>query len=428
MSTINAKTGRSLGRRFRQLLAATISSNAADGIVMVILPLLVLRITTDPLAVSAARIAAYVPAVLLSIVVGTIVDTSSRRGLMAASNIIRAGLLACLGVAIWQDSLALWMIIVAALGFAAFEGIHDTATTTTVPDLVDSGDLERANGRIVTGQQVTQGFIAAPVGTISLAMFAPLPTGISMALLLFGVAMIFRAVPRHQSGPPGATDDHNPFTLWQRTQEGLSYLHQSRTLRRLALVSPLVIGIFALAQGTYIYYLVQVLDVPEALVGVLAVPPALGAIAGATTVSKVTARFGTFPIMSVVLLGQGFALAGASVVPPNATGWIIFASLSASMAVLAAWWNVLVATARQRLVPRRLLGRVSGVIFTFVAIASPIGTLASGLLARVDGRLPWLVAGIGMAMIAVLARPLLRDIAQHTGRPDHHTESFQGRR
>jgi MFS-type transporter involved in bile tolerance (Atg22 family) len=85
--------------------------------------------------------------------------------------------------------------------------------------------------------------------------------------------------------------------------------------------------------------------------------------------------------------------------------------------------NVASVTARQRLVPRNLLGRVSSVHRLAVLGAAPFGAVVGGLVASASNAPDAMLAGgliLGVAL-AILAAPLLRSLAASARRDAANT-------
>ncbi len=70
--------------------------------------------------------------------------------------------------------------------------------------------------------------------------------------------------------------------------------------------------------------------------------------------------------------------------------------------------SVAMLTARMHLVPRELLGRMTGGFQTVIVGASTIGTLVGGALAKIDLRAPYLVCAAAFFVLFAAALPHLK--------------------
>ena len=91
-----------------------------------------------------------------------------------------------------------------------------------------------------------------------------------------------------------------------------------------------------------------------------------------------------------------------------APGVVLAVVFYALMAFAVSTWNVPWGALRQLIVPGDIFGRVLGVIRSLTWGLFPIATLAGGLVARVDLRLPYLIAaGVTLVATTVAARLIL---------------------
>jgi MFS family permease len=73
-------------------------------------------------------------------------------------------------------------------------------------------------------------------------------------------------------------------------------------------------------------------------------------------------------------------------------------------------WNVVTVSLRQRIVPARLLGRVTSSYRMIGLGAMPVGALLAGVLARTYGlHAPYLIGGLVLLAAAAVSLPFLRE-------------------
>jgi hypothetical protein len=90
---------------------------------------------------------------------------------------------------------------------------------------------------------------------------------------------------------------------------------------------------------------------------------------------------------------------------------VLLIAVLGSLAMMGAVWNIATGTVYYRLVPDRLIARVSSVGSLTAFGALPLGALAAGLLVQAYGpATAGLIAGAGMLVMAVLttAAPSVR--------------------
>jgi MFS family permease len=422
-TTLTSARRTRLGRPFGALTTGVLTSNASDGFVFFAAPLLVLTLTKDPVAVAAVTaVIQGVPAVF-GLIAGSLADTRDRRAIMFGSALVRATVLAALLTLILADAVTLPTLFAALALFAAAELTFDISSAASVPDVItDLRHLEKAHGIIGAGQQVVQGFVVGPLAALFFAWSAELPFALAAALVL--ASAVAMAVLRRMLDDDGATLTPSPtspatdsepaadegLTFRERFAGGALEVWSNRPLRAIIALTLVLVTLIGFGQAAYAYYLVEFLGVPTAVLGLVFVALGVGVVLGSVTVHAVAARLGRRRTLyaGVLLVAAGFAVVGIAPVGP-AAAWVTSVGLVAA-GLGSGWWNVLVIAARQRLVAREKLGRVSGFLTTVNAFLAPAASLAGGLVTRADPRLPWIVAAVGSALAIVLLGGLTRAV------------------
>lgn len=390
---------RPLGRAFRNVLVANISSSLGDGIARTAAPLLAARLTDDPLLVSGIAAVALLPWLLFAIPAGILLDRIDRRRAMALANGIRTALAILLLALSATDTLTIWWLYLVLFVYGMFETVYDGAIRAVLPSIVGKDDLPRANSRIEGGEIVVQNFLSGPLTSALFAVSVVIPLGIGA--LSFAVAAVlavflpFAAAGLHRTEPSS-----EPAVAWYRQfADGFRFIVADPMLRNLWSIS-VAIGVFySAATATLVLYLLDRLELPEAWFGGIMLVAAIGSLAGASMATRLKERFRAGPVMAVAQLVALLAVVMMGAVPvlPVVAGVYMIAAGGITV------WNILVMSLRQSAVPSRLLGRVHGTWRTLLWGTMPLGSLLGGLLGRVDLRAPFLIAGGGAALIMVCA-------------------------
>lgn len=405
-----------LGRPFRRLWTASLASNLADGLVGAAAPLLVLRLTDDPLAVSAVTAASFLPWLLLAALSGAVVDRRDRRRVMGAANTVRFLVAAGLGVLVATHHAPVALLVAAVFVLGTMETLFDGGAQALVPAVTPRAALDAANGRFQAGEMVMQGFVAVPVGAALFALAAPMPFALSAATfaasallavtLPKAAARAVAAEPDRTTSTAGTTDQDPPgdptASLRSRLVDGARFLWRHDRLRPLWIVSTLSAAALTFAQGALVVYVVRGLGIPQAAVGAFTALAAVGGVAGAVSAGRLRRRVGRSASMVGSMLLVGPALVVLGLVPASPVGRVAGCVAFAAAAGLVTVWNTHATTVRQRLVPAELLGRVNGTWRTVGWGLTPVMTLAGGAVARVGLRLPLLVGG-AVALVVALA-------------------------
>ena len=388
---------RPLGRPFAQLVTANLASSLADGVARVAAPLLAARLTDDPLLVAGVAVAAMLPWLLLAIPAGVVVDRMDRRHALALAGGVRTVLAAALLVLVATGTLTIWWLFAVVFVYGAFETVYDGAIRAVVPSLVERRDLPRANSRIEATEQVVQNLVAVPLTSALFAVAVVIPLGLNTAAFAVG-AVVAVLLPRVAAG--AHRDSGQPPAPWRgQLLDGLRFLRADRVLRTLWLLSTFVALCFSAAQATWVLFVLDRLDVPEAWFGTFMLAGAVGGLAGTAVVGRLHARLGAGPAMAASNLAVAVLLTLVGLVPTVAVAAVGLALTAAAVTV----WNVLVMSLRQSLIPDHLLGRVHGTWRTLLWGVMPLGSFLGGLLARVDLTTPFVVGGALATVAAVLS-------------------------
>lgn len=414
---------RSLGRNYRKLFSASTISNLGDGVGIIAYPWLASAITRSPLLIALVAVAQRLPWLLFSLPAGVITDRGDRRRLMIAANAGRAVLTGVVAVAVLARQGAIpapeeleqvmgteWLlyllVLVATLLLGMCEVIYDNSAQTFLPAIVETTDLERANGRMYSAELVANQFAGPPLASLLLLAGFAVPVIFDAGTFAVSAALVFAIVATPRPVPAGAAVERRPW----RTElaEGFRWLWRHDVIRTLAITLG---GLNLLSQVSFaliVLYGQEVLGTSVTEFALFTMGGAVGGVVGGWTASAVIRRIGSGPSLALTLWGGALcsiALAFISSWPLAAVALFVFL-------FTGTLWNVITVSFRQAVVPDRLLGRVNSVYRFFGWGAIPIGTLIGGLIVAVlDGplsrdaalRAPFVVAGVAQLALSLWA-------------------------
>ena len=196
-----------LGPNYRKLFAASVISNLGDGVSQIGYPWLASAVTRNPVLVAVVAVAQRLPWLVFTLPAGVITDRVDRRRAMVLMDSIRAVLTAFVAIAVLglgsdlpdpshiEDVVGtrtgLYVILVVTsllLGFA--EVLRDNSAQTIIPSIVESDQLERANGRMWSAEQVANTFIGPPLGSLLIAVAFFLPFALDAASFVASAALV----------------------------------------------------------------------------------------------------------------------------------------------------------------------------------------------------------------------------------------------
>jgi len=436
-----ATTDTALGPAYRRLFASSVVSNLGDGIGMVAYPWLATAVTRDPLLIALVAVAQRLPWLVFSLPAGVITDRYDRRMLMVWSNIARTIVAAIVSmvvlsaqntlpdVAVLNDPTlvldtrtGLYLVLLTStivLGVA--EVIHDNAAQTFMPALVRPDQLERANGRLWSAEQVANTFLGPPAGAFLLAVAFALPFFVDAITFAVSALLVWLiSIPSRHA--PSAPAEQRPWRL--ELVEGFRWLWNHDFLRPLAIILGLLNGIGSLSLAVFVLFAQEVLETSVTEFALLMTGGAFGGIVGGWSASWVTRRLGPGPSLTLTLVGAGVS----SLVIGFANWWPLVWLMFACSMGLGVVWNVITVSLRQTIIPDHLLGRVNSVYRFFAWGTIPIGSLLGGLAVFLADaglereaalRLPWLLAAAAHAALFVFAAPRLTTARIESARAGH---------
>jgi len=373
-------------------------SNLADGSLKVALPLLAVRLTDSPTLIAGLAFALTLPWLLFALPAGALSDRVDRRRAMLVANIIRAGLMAALAVAIVVGAGSIWALYVAAFCIGIAETIYDTSTQSILPQMVKHDQLPRANGLLFAAETTTNEFIGPPLGGLLVTVGAAiaLATPAALWIVAAGVLLLVRGSFRVQR--------MQRTTMRADIAEGLRFLWRHRLLRTLAVM----VGVLSFAGSAMWAIFVLFAVGPTSAVGLsdpgyglLLTTAAAGGLVGALVAVRVQRRLGRARSLMLTVLGSVLLVGTPAVTAnPYVLGTAFFLG-----GVGVSIWNVITVSLRQQITPERLLGRVNSAYRLVAWGTMPLGAAAGGLLAQFLGlRAVFVImAAVSLSMLAGMA-------------------------
>jgi MFS family permease len=390
-----------LGRPFWTVWTASTISNLGSGLSYVAMPLLAVVYTRDPRLVAAVAAAQYVPPLLFGLHSGALVDRRDRRRIMWSSDIVRAVVMLALALLVLAGDGGIAVLTISAFVLGTADILFENAASAIMPMLVADVLLERANSWLMTAQIVTSQFLGLPLGGLAFAVAAWLPFGLDAVTFVVAIVLVLSL--------PGSfvaeRESAEVTTMWHDVREGARWLLHHRLLRTLALLLAAVNGGFAACEATLVLFSLDVLHVSQLGYSLLLALMAVGAVAGGAVASRLRDAIGArrLIVVSVSLMVTSMLLPGLE---PHL--WATILALPAG-GVAGMLWNVITVSLRQRLVPARLLGRVTSAYRVVGLGAMPLGAAIGGVVADGFGlRAPWLVGGAALAVAGAAALPFIR--------------------
>ncbi|RBY76679.1 MFS transporter [Blastococcus sp. TF02-09] len=391
-----------MGTPFRWLVGSSWSSNLGDGIALAAGPLLVASQTSDPLLVALAALLQRLPWLLFGLSAGVVADRVDRRRLVIVVNLIRAGVLAVLALALVTGAVDVVVVLTAMFLMGVAEVFADTTSGTLLPMLVAKRDLGVGTARVMAGHLTMNNLAGPAIGAFLFAAGAAWPFVVQALCLVLAVILVSRmavpAVPRPET----------PSHLRRDVAEGWRWTWGNAPVRTLTLTIVTFNVTYGAAWSVLVLYATDTLDLGAVGFGLLTSVSALGGVLGTIGYDWLERRVGLADIMRVGLVIETFAHLGFAL---TTTGWVAMVIMFV-FGVHASVWGTTARTVRMRAVPMALQGRVGSLYLIGVFGGMVAGQALGGVIARIWGITgPFWFAFVGSALILVLIWRQLEHIA-----------------
>ena len=402
---------------FRRLWAADLLSQLGSRLSMSAIPLLaVLTLDASTLQVSLLRTCETAAWLVLGLFAGAWADRIRCRPVLVYADLLRALLYASIPIAWWFDVLTLTQVYAVLVPAGILTVLFDVAHNSYLPRLLERDRLLPGNAKLAANHSIAAVVGAGASGILVQWLGAALTIGLD-ALSFLWSALWLRSIRMPEAEPvkPERPD------LRREIADGMRHVFHHPLLRPLALNTMVTMLFQAAAGAIMVVYLVRAVHLQPATIGVLSMIGLGGAIVASIVTERLSTRYGEVRTLLVSSTGIGVAFTVQAMTAPGwQVSWFVAGTLLAGFCIIVSY--ILQVSARQRLCPPELQGRVSATMSFVSWGAAPIGSLLGGALGTAFGLHTTLwIAGLGtLAGNAVLYfSPLrtLRTVPTELARP-----------
>jgi MFS family permease len=385
-------------RNFRNVVAANTISALGSQVSFLALPLLaVARLGASPAQMGLLGAAGALPALLMGLGAGVIVDRRRRRPLMVAADLGRAVVLLSVPLAAVLDRLTLAQLYIVAFLSGALTILFAIADRSFLP-------------RVLPREQLLAGNSALELGTSGAEVAGPALAGISVQLLTAAGAVALDALSYIGSAaclarvdvvePPASGE--SATSIRHEALAGFRAVAAQPTLRALTLCTATLSLFNGAFDALFLLYLVRELLLDAGWIGLVFAIGSVGSVIGALLAGRVLAGHESVtPLVLGILLAALADGAALLIGGPLRVAVPALIAIQFAFGLGAMLFRVGAVSLRQLLTPDHLLGRVNA---TFEVIAwgvVPAGALFGGLAATAIGlRETLLIAAVGEALAA----------------------------
>jgi MFS family permease len=398
-------------RDFGFLWSGMTVSLLGDGIYLVAIAWLVLRMSNSPSALGTVGVAWSLPQIVSLLWGGVASDRFDRRLVMIAADVTRGIPIALIGLLSLTGALELWHVFVLVAIAGVGEGIFMPAFTSIVPDVVPRDQLVEANALDQFVRPLALRFAGPAIGGVLLAA-----TGPGVAFIVDGATFAFSAVMvASMSKFPHSHDvDEVASSTWSEVRAGLVYVKRHSWLWVTLAVTAVGLLVFYGPFHVLMPFLVKnSLGGDARDLGFVFAVGGVGAILSALLMSQVG-----FPKRHITFIYVASALGVLTLVgyAMSESVWHI-ALASFAMEILLTAGLIVWSTLMQIKVPSRLLGRVSSLDWLVSSSLIPLSYGLAGPVSRSIGiRMTFGLAGL-VGAVVILAPLLSSDLRSVENEP-----------
>ncbi len=394
-------------RPFVVLETTAVLSGTANGISMVAFPWLVLETTGDARLTAVIAAVTALPLLVSMLFAGTIVDMVGRRRVSIVADLLSMTSVVLVPVLAMTVGLDFGVLLaVAALG-AVFDPAGLTARETLLPEAARRAGLPlaRANG-IHEGAYGFAYLLGPGIGGVLIGVIGTTTT-FWVTSAVFAVSALAMMTTRMPGGGRPAVAAR-PQGLWRSTREGLRFLWADRTLRAVAILTALLVGVWLPIEGVVLPVLFNSVDQPARL-GLLITAMSAGGVIGALGYAAVGHRFRRRPAFVLSLILTSIPVLGMAFLPP----YPAMLALAVLTGIFFGAINPITNLAMQNRTPEALRGRVVGVMGSAAYAAGPLGYLVAGPLIEAWGPQPVFLLMTSLLLVVSVSTafmPVLRHL------------------
>lgn len=366
-------------------------------------PLIALRLGADASVFALLYVAQRVPAVVLGLHMGRLVDRVGPGWSIVLSDCLRA--LAVGGVLLGLVFDVGGLLLLAVLSFAvgALNAMESVAGQALVPILLVERSLAWGNGRIESARAI--GDILGPVSAGLYVTLAGEIWALAIDLLTYLFAMALSAGLLVSTSSRGDDIGRAQKASWRF---GFTVIARVPLLRGLTLTA----AVFNLALGAMMALLaifaLQDLSLSSQQLGLGYAAFGVGALVGSVSASAWLGRYSMKGMMigGTLASGIGAILLGWTTLSSPAVATLALSVCLGLIGLGIPWFQVGAATIRQTHVRSEVLGQVTGASLMVAWGAAPIGALLAGWAASPAVGVPSVIRAAGVVAIVAVG-PLL---------------------
>lgn len=393
MTSINPETKTKLRKSRNFLLLATgqgisVIGSQLTGLALPVFAVTLLGVSEAQLGIlGAADNAAFLVFALLA---GAWVDRWVKRRVMIVADVIRMVCIGAIPALYFAGVFQFWHLVVLGAIIGTATVFFDVASQSFIPILFKDDQIGTANSALETTSQISG--IGGPSLVGWLLTFLKAPFLLIADALSFALSAVTLSFIRDKEERK-PIEERKP--LREEIAEGLKFVWNNQLLRRISLTTATSNLFNSLAMVLFPIFVLRQLEMSVGVWGLVMSVASVGGLLGAMSASRLMKWIGEGQLVVYSAVASGLVFLSFPVMaflPRELTPWVM-AVTEFFVSFLVLTYNITQVSARQRLCPKPLLGRMNASIRFMVWGVMPIGALLGGLIGEAFGVVTALVVG-----------------------------------
>ncbi|WP_409297351.1 MFS transporter [Peribacillus sp. SCS-26] len=367
-------------RSYLKLWLSQVVSELGDGMTSLLVLYLASKLSDHPLVYSIILMARLLPSLLFGTFVGPIVDKYSKKSILVLADVYRFLIILCMIFS--QSSIVLLVLLTFLLGIGTV--FFEPARSASIPRIIREDQIPGAVS-LSQSTMMAVSIIAPSIGGVLLFTqhYTLMLLLDSATYIISAGILLFITIPHDTA----STDTQQQLSYLQSLKTGMNSISSSLVLKSLFIFLIAAIFLFSLLNTNIFPVLLDEFKVGELHFGTLQTVLGLTAVAGSLCVPAIMRRISARKLMisTFLILGIMCLLLGP----------VYHLKLEAGLFPLYIWAgiigftntfiNIPVNSLLLQSVPADVLGRVSGILMTVMALFNLAGLYLGGAAAGLIG-------------------------------------------
>jgi DHA3 family macrolide efflux protein-like MFS transporter len=317
---------------------------------------------------------------LFALASGVFLDRFSRKAVMIATDLLRAGLI--LLPLLIQKPGHLYILYLTAFAVMGLGAVFIPARNASIPNMMPEEHLLTANA-LIQATELASLIVGAGLAALVISLTSPTTAFVidSITFLVSALFLLAAHIPQGMQTRAASAPSGEFRRFWTEFVDGVRYIASNKHLLQLmAITTMATLGLSATVLMAAAFFK-QLFDINTAFLGLLQVAEGAGMVLGAVLISVYATWARSRQIVSVTMIVLGIGILIFALAPVY---WLVLVgALVVGLCVVSA--RTTLAAMTQALVPDSQRGRVESAMVTVIGLGTMGALVMAGILGDVIG-------------------------------------------